>query len=141
MLNRVRRLPLEVQERMEEARQYVNNEMDRHFNGYINLVHARHRGIFYHFYRSPVPALPRPDHNTVDLACRRLHDELDDLLTEPTVLSVDFRCRDGSMAARVQILDTRLQLEGFQTVVRVYKNWLYYNERHPQYANVTVVLE
>ena len=135
------RLPLEVQERMEEARQYVNAEMDRHYPGYINLVHARHRGIFYHFYRAPNSQLPRPTHNTIDLACQRLHDELDDLLDGPNVPSMDFRCRDGSLAARIQVSNTRIQFEDFQTAIRIYKNWLYYNQRHPQYANVTVVLE
>ena len=141
MLHRLQRLPLEVQERMEEARQYVNVEMDRHFPRYINLVHARHRGIFYHFYRSLDVQLQRPSNDAIDLACQRLHDELDDLLLEPNVPSVDFRCRDGSLAARVQILDVQIPFEDFQTTVRIYKNWLYYNERHPQYANVTVVLE
>ena len=138
----INRVPLEVQERMEEARQYVNSEVARRYPQHFNLVHARHRGIFYHFYRNSSSTLPRPNHETVDLACRKLHDELEDLFEDQSIPSVDIRCQDGSLAARIQIVNRAIPLENnFQTAVRIYKNWLYYNERHPQFANVTIILE
>ena len=76
----------------------------------------------------------------MDLAVREVRDELFEIEHLGQDDLREFPMPDGSLAARVQVFNMNLDLEGMPPVIRVYKHWLHYGFEHAQFANVLVVL-
>ena len=126
-----------VLDQMQNARDFVTQDIDRRYPNVVNIVHANHRGLNYHFYGPR--NLPRPSHITVDLAVRSVRDEIEPF--DHHDQAFHFRIPDGSIAASVTIFESGIDLENFGRTVRIYCTWLYFGALHPQHCNVMVVLE
>ena len=125
-----------VLNQMQAARDFVSQDIERRFPDAVNIVHANHRGLNYHFYGPR--AIPRPTHLTVDLAVRSIRTELEPF--DHHDQAFHFRVPDGSLAATVTILEVNIDLENFARAIRIYCTWLYFGRLHPQNANIMIVL-
>ena len=121
---------------MQNARDFVTEDIERRFPEAVNIVHANHRGLNYHFYGPR--NIPRPSHLTVDLAVRAVRMELEPF--DHHDQAFHFRRPDGGLAASVTILEVDIELENFARTTRVYCTWLYMGQLNPQFANIMVVL-
>ena len=122
---------------IENSREFIDNDIASRFPNHVNWFHVNHRGLHYHFYNNNGD-LPTPIQ--MDLAVRDVRDELFEIEHEGQTELREFPMPDGSLAARVQIFDINIILEGMPPVSRIYKHWLHYGFEHAQFANVIVVL-
>ena len=125
---------------LQEARDYIDNQMARDFPNHRNWFHLIHRGISYHFYIDNVENQPDPAHLDVQVSVRIVRDELFDIELDDHHPNVRFNIPNGETAARVQTFDVQFELENIPAVQRIYKHWLHFGHEHPQFANVIIVL-
>ena len=127
--------------RLQDARDYIDNQLARNFPNHRNWFHLIHRGISYHFYIANIENHPIPEQLDVDVSVRIVRDELFDIELDDQHPNVLFNIPNGETAARVQTFDVNFELENIPAVRRIYKHWLHFGHEHPQFANVIIVLE
>ena len=123
---------------IENSREFIDTDIARRSPGHVNWFHINHQGIHYHFYNRNNDN--RPTRLQIDMAVREIRDVLFDIQHEGQDELREFTMPDGSLAARVQIFNIEIDLEGMPPVSRIYKHWLHYGFDHPQFANVLIIL-
>ena len=127
-------------EQIQLSRDYIDNEIAQLYPAHINWFHMAHRGIFYHFYARNHNNLQPPVQIDADVSVRIVRDELFDIEMDGQDALAEFFGHNNEIAARIQVFNVDLELENMPAVVRIYKHWLYFGHRHPQFANVIIIL-
>ena len=130
----------EMAGQIELSRQYIENEIRRDFPNHNDWFHITHRGIQYNFYIANIENVPVPVHLDIDASVRILGDELLAIENEGQDALLQFFISDGDTAARIQIFNVEWELVSMPRTRRIYKHWLFYGNRHPQFAVVYVIL-
>ena len=123
------------------SRDFIDNEITQLFPNHSNWFHVSHHGIFYHFYRAHAENLRPPEFIDIDVSVRIIRDELFEIEVLGQDNLVQFTIPNGEIAARVQVFNRIIELENIPSTVRIYKHWHHFGQRHPQFANVLIVLE
>ena len=130
-----------MENQLQEARNFIENQLAQGFPNHSNWFHLIHRGISYHFYIANAANQPIPEQLDIDVSVRIIRDELFEIELEDQHPNVRFNIPNGETAARVQIFDVNFELENIPAVHRIYKHWLHFGHEHPQFANVIIILE
>ena len=130
-----------MMEQIELSRAYIDNELQRVFPHHTNWFHIVYRGDNYHFYAHQDHQQNRPSRLTINLAANQIHDEMFEVPHERNHNEVQYFMPDGSLAARVQIVQMNLDLENMPNVTKIYNHFLYFGYDQPQFNNKMIILE
>ena len=129
-----------MQEQIQRSRDFIDTELERRFPNHINWFHVNFQGLHYHFYTNRNRA-ERPARLTIDFAVREVRDELFHLELDRQDQLQEYFMPDGTLAARIQVFNMRIELEDMPPVQVIYRHLLHFGHRQPQFANIIVVLE
>ena len=126
---------------LQEARNYIENQLAQEFPNHSNWFHLILGGISYHFYIANAENQPIPAQLDIDVSVRIVRDEIFEIELDDQHPNVRFNIPNGDTAARVQTFNVNFDLENMPAVYRIYKHWLHFGYEHPQFANTIIILE